>query len=181
MESPRSLARRRSSAAVPRRVGAAGSGKSRRSRWPSRRPRTPPRGFFGTIGLSFRYVGCGFLYACIWAAQLTCAEYETTSYATCTRTRDDGYNKCTEQRDNGYNKCTQTRDDGYNQCCTWWPCSWACNAWVRVSNIVCVAWTWISNVVCVAWTWVSYIVCVAWTWIVATLCRAFVWMKKICP
>ena len=162
------------------------------------------RGFFGTIGLGFRYVACGFYYACNWAAQLTCAQYETTSYATCAQQRDDGYNKCTQQRDNGYNQCTQTRDDGYNscaqtrddgynQCCTWAPCSWFCNAWVWVSNVVCVAWTWISNVVCVAWTWISNVVCVAWTWIsnivcvawtwlVATLCKAFVWvMKRICP
>ena len=162
------------------------------------------RGFFGTIGLGFRYAACGFYYACNWAAQLTCAEYETTSYASCAQSRDEGYNKCAQEKDNGYNQCTQhrddgynsctqTRDDGYNSCCTWWPCSWACNAWVWVSNVVCVAWTWISNVVCVAWTWISNIVCIAWTWIsnivcvawtwlVATLCKGFKWvMKKICP
>ncbi len=165
------------------------------------RKATASRGILGTIGLGFRYIGCGFYYVCNWAAQLTCAETETTAYKQCTQTRDDGYNKCTQTRDDGYNKCTQTRDDGYNkcaqtrddgynQCCTWWPCSWACNAWVWVSNIVCVActwisnvvciaWTWISNIVCIAWTWISYVVCVAWTWFVATLCKLFTWVMKL--
>jgi len=165
---------------------------------------TATRGFWGTIGLGIRYIFCGIYYACNWAAQLTCAQTETVGYATCTKTRDDGYNQCTQTADNGYNQCTQTRDDGYNECsqtadegynecCTWAPCSWFCDAWVWVSNIVCVAWTWvsnivciawtwISNVVCVAWTWISYVVCVAWTWIVATLCKAFVVvMKWVCP
>ena len=165
---------------------------------------TATRGVLGTIGLGIRYVACGFYYVCNWAAQLTCTQTETTAYATCTETRDDGYNQCTQTRDNGYNQCTQTRDDGYNQCtqsrdegynqcCTWAPCSWFCDAWVWISNVVCVAWTWISNVVCIAWTWISNIVCVAWTWIsyavcvawawiVATVCKAFTWvMKKICP
>ena len=162
---------------------------------------TATRGVFGTIGLGFRYVACGFYFLCNWSRQLTCAESETTGYAQCTQsrdegyqqcaqTRDNGYNQCTQTRDDGYNQCTQTRDDGYNQCCTWWPCSWACKAWVWVSNIVCIAWTWISNVVCVAWTWISNVVCVAWTWIknvvcvawtwiVATLCKAFVWVMKL--
>ena len=154
---------------------------------------TATRGFWGTIGLGFRYISCGFYLACNWASQLKCTEYATTSYAQCAQQRDEGYNQCTQTRDNGYNQCTQTRDEGYNQCsqtrdegynecCTWWPCSWACDAWVWVSNVVCVAWTWISNVVCVAWTWISNVVCVAWTWIVSTLCKAFTWvMSKICP
>jgi hypothetical protein len=164
---------------------------------------TATRGILATIGLGIRYVGCGFYYVCNWAAQLTCTQTATTAYATCTQTRDEGYSQCTQTRDNGYNQCTQTRDDGYNQCsqtrdegynecCTWAPCSWFCDAWVWISNVVCVAWTWISNivciawtwisdVVCVAWTWISYVACVAWTWIVATVCTAFTWvMKKIC-
>jgi hypothetical protein len=179
--------------AKPRRVRSKPMAEPRRA--------TATRGILGTLGLGIHYIGCGFYFLCNWAAQLTCAQTETTSYAQCKRTRDDGYNKCTQTADNGYNQCTQTRDDGYNectqkrddgynQCCTWWPCSWACKAWVWVSNIVCVAWTWVSNIVCIAWTWVSNIVCiawtwvsnivcVAWTWIVATLCKAFVWVMKL--
>ena len=165
---------------------------------------TASRGILGAIGLGIRYIPCGLYYACNWAAQLTCTESETSAYAQCakteaqgysqcTATQDNGYNECSETRDEGYSQCSQTRDDGYNQCCTWAPCSWFCDAWVWVSNIVCVAWTWVSNIVCVAWTWISNIVCVAWTWLVhtvcvawtwfvATVCRAFVWvMKRVCP
>jgi len=168
------------------------------------RTATAVRGPLEAIGLGIRYVACGIYYACNWAAQLTCTETETTGYSQCTQTRDESYNQCTQTRDDGYNQCAQTRDDGYNQCtqnrddgyrqcCTWWPCSWFCDAWVWISNVVCVAWTWVSNVVCVAWTWIanvvcvawtwiSNVVCVAWTWIVATACRAFAWvMKLVCP
>lgn len=118
--------------------------------------------------------------ACNWATMLekTCARWETTREQKCTETRDQGYNKCTQQEDQGYSQCAQEEDQGYNECCDWWPCSWACKAWVWVSNIVCVAWTWVSHMVCVAWTWVSNIVCVAWTWIVSKTCKAFTWVVK---
>jgi hypothetical protein len=105
-----------------------------------------------------------------------CAQWRDEGYNKCTEQRDQGYNKCTEQRDQGYNKCTEQRDEGYNACCDWAPCSWFCNAWVWISNIVCVAWTWISNIVCVAWTWVSNVVCVAWTWVSNVLCVAWTWI-----
>jgi hypothetical protein len=148
---------------------------------------TAARGVGRAIGLGVRYISCGFYYACNWAAQLTCTKTETEAYQQCTQTREDGYNQCTQTRDNGYNQCTQTRDDGYNQCaqtrdegynqcCDWAPCSWFCDAWVWVSNIVCVAWTWVSNIVCVAWTWISNIVCVAWTWISYAVCVAWAWI-----
>lgn len=88
----------------------------------------------------------------------------------CLQTRDDGYNKCTESRDDGYNTCTESRDEGYNECCDWWPCSWACDALVWISNIVCVVWTWVSNIVCIAWEWVKNIVCVAWKYITNWVC-----------
>ena len=117
---------------------------------------------------------------CDWSVELEqkCAEWETERKRECTEERDEGYNECTRTRDDGYNECTETRDEGYNECCDWWPCSWACSAWVWVSNIVCVAWTWVSNIVCVAWTWVSNVVCVAWTWIVSKSCKAFTWVVK---
>jgi glycerophosphoryl diester phosphodiesterase len=89
---------------------------------------------------------------------------------TCGREEDQGHNKCTENKDEGYNACTQTRDDGYRDCCSWWPCSWACKAWVWVSHIVCVVWTWVSNIVCVAWTWIKNIVCVVWVYGTAVIC-----------
>ena len=88
----------------------------------------------------------------------------------CAREEDQGYNRCTEERDDGYNECSQREDRGYRNCCDWWPCSWACRAWVWISNIVCVAWTWIQNLVCVAWTWFKKIVCVAWLYIAAVAC-----------
>lgn len=88
----------------------------------------------------------------------------------CAREEDKGHNHCSEERDYGYNKCTENRDNGYRDCCTWWPCSWACRAWVWVSNIVCVVWTWISNIVCVVWTWIKNIVCVLWVYASAAIC-----------
>jgi hypothetical protein len=104
-----------------------------------------------------------------------CAEEKDQGYNKCTKEEDQGYNKCTEEKDQGYNKCTEEKDQGHNECCTWWPCSWACNALVWVSNIVCVAWTWVKNVVCVAWTWVKNMVCVLWTWIKNVVCVAWTW------
>ena len=118
-----------------------------------------------------------------------CAEERDLGYNRCDRTADQGYQQCTATEDRGYQRCDREEDQGYRDCCTWWPCSWACNAWVWVSHVVCVAWTWVSNVVCVAWTWVSHVVCVAWTWvsnvvcvawtwIVSRTCRAFTWVVK---
>jgi hypothetical protein len=79
--------------------------------------------------------------------------------------------ECSETEDQGYNECEESRDEGYNDCCDWWPCSWACDAWVWVSNIVCVVWTWVSNVVCVVWTVITTAVCVLWD-IVVTVANA---------
>ena len=86
-----------------------------------------------------------------WLAQFDCIE-----------TRDESYQRCDAEEDQGYSRCTEQRDQGYRDCCDWIPCSWFCDAWVWISNIVCVAWTWVSHIVCVAWTWIVSIVCVAW-------------------
>jgi hypothetical protein len=88
----------------------------------------------------------------------------------CTREEDRGRSECTEKRDEGYQECSRREDRGYRNCCDWWPCSWACRAWVWISNVVCVAWTWLSNVVCVAWTWIKNVVCVAWVYFGAAVC-----------
>src|SRR5689334_17722749 len=58
----------------------------------------------------------------------------------CDQTAKESYSQCTEERKEGYNRCTQTRDEGYKDCCDWWPCSWACDAWTWISNIVCTGW-----------------------------------------
>jgi len=89
----------------------------------------------------------------------------------CSDWQDQGYNKCVEARDEGYNKCSKEEDQGYNDCCDWWPCSWACNAWVWVSHIVCVVWTWVSNIVCVVWNWISKWVCRIVYWVYTTICK----------
>jgi phospholipase C len=89
----------------------------------------------------------------------------------CSDWEDEGYNKCIESRDEGYNECSRKEDQGYNDCCDWWPCSWACDAWVWVSHIVCVAWTWVSNIVCVVWNWISKWVCRIIYWIYTTICK----------
>jgi phospholipase C len=92
----------------------------------------------------------------------------------CADWQDESYNKCLETRDEGYNACSRKEDQGYNDCCDWWPCSWACDAWVWVSHIVCVAWTWISNVVCVVWHWIVKWVCRLVYWVFTTICKFLV-------
>jgi hypothetical protein len=95
---------------------------------------------------------------------------KNTNTRVCAREREDNVKKCSEERDEGYNQCTEKRDRGYNRCCDWWPCSWACRAWVWVSNIVCVVWEWVSNVICVAWAWIKNVVCVVWKVVLALGC-----------
>jgi hypothetical protein len=90
---------------------------------------------------------------------------------TCLEWGEERHQECSQTADEGYNECSQTADHGYRDCCDWWPCSWACDAWVWVSNIVCVAWTWVSNVVCVAWTWITTAVCILWD-VVTTIVNA---------
>jgi hypothetical protein len=108
-----------------------------------------------------------------------CAQQQDMGENECTQKADEGYNACTQQADEGYNSCAQQADEGYSSCCTWAPCSWFCDAYVWISNVVCVAWTWVSNVVCVAWTWVSNVVCVAWTWVSKWLCVAWTWVSWV--
>ncbi|HST67191.1 MAG TPA: alkaline phosphatase family protein [Mycobacteriales bacterium] len=92
----------------------------------------------------------------------------------CADWKDEGANTCTQTRDEGYQACTRQEDQGHRDCCDWWPCSWACDAWVWISHLVCVAWTWISNIVCVVWTWISKWVCRIVYWIWTTVCRIVV-------
>jgi hypothetical protein len=89
----------------------------------------------------------------------------------CLEWGEERHQECARTEDRGYSECTATRDEGYRDCCDWWPCSWACRAWVWVSNIVCVAWTWVSHVVCVAWTWVTTSICLVWD-VVTTVVNA---------
>jgi hypothetical protein len=99
-----------------------------------------------------------------------CADKGGESIRECVKTREESVQQCTEERDEGYNQCTEERDEGYKKCCDWVPCSWLCDAWVWISNIVCVAWEWISNIVCVAWAWIKNVVCVAWRIVLTAAC-----------
>jgi phospholipase C len=92
----------------------------------------------------------------------------------CADLEDQGYSKCIETRDKGYKSCSREEDKGHRDCCDWWPCSWACDAWVWVSHLICVAWTWVSSIVCVAWQWVSKWVCRIVYWIYTTVCKLVV-------
>src|ERR1051326_7958520 len=76
----------------------------------------------------------------------------------CIEWGEERHQECSETEDQGYNECSQEEDQGYRDCCDWWPCSWACDAWVWVSNFVCVAWTWVTTAVCVLWDVVTTIV-----------------------
>lgn len=91
--------------------------------------------------------------------------------ATCIEWGEDRQQECNQTEDQGNNECAESEDQGYQDCCDWAPCSWFCDAWVWISNIVCVAWTWVSNVVCVAWTWITTAVCVVWD-VVTTIVNA---------
>ena len=90
---------------------------------------------------------------------------------TCIQWGEERHRECTAREERGYNECSASEDRGYRNCCDWIPCSWFCEAWVWVSNVVCVSWTWISNVVCVSWTWVTTAVCVLWD-VVTTIINA---------
>lgn len=81
---------------------------------------------------------------------------------TCLEWGEERHQECSRTEDRGYDECAREEDRGHSECCDWWPCSWFCDAWVWIRNVVCVAWTWVSNVVCVAWTWITTAVCVVW-------------------
>ncbi len=116
---------------------------------------------------------------------MSCKDWGESRKKDCAQEADQGHSECAQKQDQGKNECRQQEDRGYNscsawsqECCTWWPCSWACQAltwvcrgWVWVSNIVCVLWVWVSNWVCVAWTWIKNMVCVAWVTTVTQFCR----------
>lgn len=97
----------------------------------------------------------------------------------CIQWGEERHQECTQTADQGYNECTQSRDQGYRDCCDWAPCSWFCDAWVWISNVVCVAWTWVSNVVCVAWTWVTTAICVVWDVVTAIVNAVIVTLESI--
>jgi hypothetical protein len=73
---------------------------------------------------------------------------------TCIEWAEERTQECTETADEGFNECANFRA----QCCTWWPCSWGCEA----VSWVCTCYKWVEVIVCVGWTWVSTAVCVAW-------------------
>lgn len=97
------------------------------------------------------------------------------SIRTCTQWAEDSYEECAREEDQGYRECERREDEGYRDCCDWAPCSWFCDAWVWVSNVVCVAWTWVENMVCVAWTTITTTVCVAWA-IVEVILTPISWL-----
>jgi hypothetical protein len=84
---------------------------------------------------------------------------------------------CAEERDEGTNQCVESRDEGYRNCCDWWPCSWACDAWVWISHVVCVAWQWFEDIVCVAWSAVTTFFCMVWE-LVVTIAAPFAWVVE---
>lgn len=100
-------------------------------------------------------------------------DYQEVIMPACLEWAEERTRECSRTEDRGYNECTEQRDEGYRDCCDWAPCSWFCDAWVWVSNIVCVAWTWVANIVCVAWTWVTTAVCVLWD-VVTTIIGAII-------
>jgi beta-glucosidase/6-phospho-beta-glucosidase/beta-galactosidase len=117
-----------------------------------------------------------------------CAQEADKGFNDCKQYEDKGKQDCKQYEDKGKQDCKQYEDRGKNscsawesQCCTWWPCSWACQAltwicrgWVWLSNLVCVAWVWLANLVCVVWVWLANVVCVAWVWIKRIVCIAWV-------
>jgi hypothetical protein len=99
----------------------------------------------------------GFQAACNWG---------TKTKKSCEQWGEQYRQECTATEEQSTQECTQKEDQGHQDCCDWWPCSWACDAWVWVSHWVCVAWAWVTKTVCVAWSWVAESVCVAFTWVV---------------
>lgn len=89
------------------------------------------------------------------------------------------HQECTATEDQGYNECARSEDQGYRDCCEWAPCSWFCDTWVWVINIVCVTWTWISNIVCVAWTWITTVICALWDILTTALNAILVTLESL--
>jgi len=93
-------------------------------------------------------------------------DWGTTTHAQCELWGEENRQECTATEEQRIQQCTLEEDRGHKDCCDWWPCSWACDAWVWVTNMVCVAWAWITHTVCVAWAWIKEKVCLAFTWVV---------------
>lgn len=103
-----------------------------------------------------------------------CGEGSDKPRSQCSKTAEKKRDECVQTRDDGYNECTQTREDRQKNCCTWWPCSWGCEAFHWLVSVICVAWHWVENIVCVAWHTIVEVVCVAWIVIPVLLCHVVV-------
>jgi hypothetical protein len=86
--------------------------------------------------------------------------------ATCLEYGHQRTESCEQYSDQGYSSCS----DWDAQCCTWWPCSWFCEA----VTWLCVAWVWVSHVVCVLWVQLTTLVCVLWDIVVTIVSAIFV-------
>jgi len=106
---------------------------------------------------------------------IACTDWAQSAEITCTQWADQGSEQCQTWADEGSSQCQSWADEGSNQCCDWAPCSWFCDAFYWVANLVCQAWYWVSNWVCQAWYWVVSAVCVAFTWIVQAVCVVWSW------
>lgn len=107
-----------------------------------------------------------------------CAQWGRNARRQCNQWADQGHNQCNDWRDDGYTACREYADWGYNACCNWAPCSWFCNAFVWITNIVCVLSVWVVNMVCHAVIWIVNIVCVAWVTFIEVVCLLWIFVIR---
>ena len=102
----------------------------------------------------------------LWDLVGQACDWATKTHKKCEQWGEENRQECTATEERRTQQCTLQEDRGHRDCCDWWPCSWACDAWVWVKHMVCVAWAWVTKTVCIAWAWVKEKVCLAFTWVV---------------
>lgn len=115
------------------------------------------------------------------AASADCSSWKNDGQKVCASYVDEGSYQCSYYADEGHQECDSWADEGYSVCCDWAPCSWFCDAFVWVSNVVCNGWVWVANLVCQGWYWVANLVCQAWILVGNLTCQISLWfVKKFC-
>ncbi|NWJ41916.1 MAG: hypothetical protein HXX12_13220 [Geothrix sp.] len=99
-----------------------------------------------------------------------CAQLGQTIRTACVGWANQVEQSCAQWADQGHSECAAWSDHGHNECCDWAPCSWFCDAFYWVANVLCDAFYWVANVVCVVFTTIVKVVCVLVSIIVEVFC-----------
>jgi phospholipase C len=110
---------------------------------------------------------------------IDCKARANDAYAACKARADEAISRCRQWADKGSSECTERAEQRRKNCCTWRPCSWACRAWVWVSEWTCKAWRWVSSRVCVGWFTFTKAACKVWEFTAESiLCNVLSWPRR---